>query len=149
MSVKPVRLFIDPILHKPCEMIADFTGLDNLAGDMVETMLAYGGVGLAAPQIGIDKNLAVLYLENKTKIIVVANLKLICYTKETDTQLEGCLSCPGVSISMKRYLGIEIEAQNLLGEKVKYRFTDYDARIAQHEIAHLNGVMIIDNLLKL
>ena len=112
-------------------------------------MLSYRGIGLAANQIGVNKNLAVLYLENKTKIIVVANLKLICYTKETDIQLEGCLLCPGVSIPIKRYLGVEIEAQNLLGEKVQYRFTDYDARIAQHEIAHLNGIMIVDNLIKL
>jgi peptide deformylase len=149
MSVKPVRLFIDPILHKPCELVTDFTGLDNLAGDMIETMLSYRGVGLSANQIGVNKNFAALYLEDKTKIIVVANLKIKGYTKETEILNEGCLSCPGVSIPMKRCLGIEIEAQRLSGEIINLRFEGFDARILQHEADHLQGKLIINNLIKL
>src|SRR5713226_9042197 len=102
MSIKPVRLFTDKILHKPVDLITDFTGLDNLAGDMIETMLSYRGIGLSANQIGENKNLAVLYLENKTKIILVANIRKIGYTKESDIQEEGCLSCPGVLVPMRR-----------------------------------------------
>ena len=149
MSVKPVRLYIDPVLHKPCDLITDFTGLDNLAGDMIETMLSYRGIGLAANQIGVNKNLAALYLEDKTKIILVANIIIKGYTKETDIQKEGCLSCPGVSVQVKRCLGIEVEAQRLNGDKINLKFDGYDARILQHEYDHLNGKLIINNLMKL
>jgi peptide deformylase len=149
VSVKPVRLHIDPILHKPVDLITDFTGVDNLAGDMIETMLAYRGVGLSANQIGVNKNLAALYVEDKSKIILVANIKITRYTKETDILNEGCLSCPGVSVAMTRYLGIEIEAQRINGEKILLQFNGFDARILQHEYDHLNGKLIINNLMKL
>lgn len=149
MSIRPVRLYIDPILHKPCDLITDFTGLDNLAGDMIETMLSYRGVGLAANQVGENKNLALLYLEDKTKILAVANIKIIGYTKETEVLNEGCLSCPGVSVAVNRALGIKIEAQRLSGEKINLTFEGYDARIVQHEYDHLNGKLIINNLIKL
>jgi peptide deformylase len=149
MSIQPVRLYIDPILHKPCELVTDFTQLDNLAGDMIETMLSYHGIGLAANQIGVNKNLAALYLEDKTKILLVANIKIIGYTKETEILKEGCLSCPGVSVAMNRALGIQIEAQRLNGDKINLSFEGYDARILQHEYDHLQGRLIINNLIKL
>ena len=149
MSVKPVRLYIDPVLKRSCPFIEDFTGLDNLAGDMIETMLSYNGIGLAANQIGESKNLAALYLEDKSKIILVANIKIIGYTKETEVANEGCLSCPGVTIAVKRFLGIKIEAQRLSGEKINLNFEGWDARILQHEYDHLQGKLIINNLIKL
>src|SRR6185295_15080652 len=108
MSVQPVRLYIEPVLNKPVDLITDFTGLDNIAGDMIETMLAYKGVGLAANQIGLNKNLAALYIENKTKILIVANIIITGYTKEVDVLDEGCLSCPGVSVSVKRPVGVRV-----------------------------------------
>jgi peptide deformylase len=149
VSVKPVRLFIDPILSQPTELITDFPISEELAGDMIETMLSYRGVGLSANQIGVNKNLAVLYLENKTKIIVVAGIKIIGYTNETDIKDEGCLSCPGVVVPMKRSLAVRIEGQRLSGEKVNLEFEGFDARILQHEFDHLCGKLIINNLLKL
>ena len=149
MSVKPVRLYIDPILHKPVDLITDFTGLDNLAGDMIETMLSYHGVGLSANQIGVNKNIAALYVEDKSKIIMVANIKITRYNKDMDVMNEGCLSCPGVSLPIKRYKAIEIEAQRLTGEKILLQFEGFDARILQHEYDHLNGRLIINNLIKL
>jgi len=147
--ILPVRLFIDPILKKLTLPITDFTGVDKIAEQMISTMFEYRGIGLSANQVGLPLNLAVLHLENKSKIIVVANIIIKGYTKETDIQSEGCLSCPGVSIPIKRWLGVEIEAQNLKGEKVEYRFVDYDARILQHEWDHICGRMIIDNIGKL
>ena len=146
MSVQPVRLYIEPVLNKKVDLITDFIGLDNIAGDMIETMLAYKGVGLAANQIGLNKNLAALYIENKSKILVVANIIITGYTKETDDLTEGCLSCPGVIVNVRRALGVRIEAQKLNGEKINLEFTGYDARIVQHEADHLNGKLIINNL---
>jgi peptide deformylase len=144
--ILPVRLYIDPILKKPTELITDFSNLEELAGNMIQTMLEYRGVGLAANQVGISKNLAALYLVDKTQILVVANIIIKGYTKETDIQHEGCLSCPGVSVPVKRYLGIEFEAQRLNGDKINLKLEGYDARILQHEFEHLQGRMIIDSL---
>jgi len=90
-----------------------------------------------------------LYLEDKTKILVVANIIITGYTKETDDLVEGCLSCPGVNVKMRRAKGVRIECQRLSGEKVNLEFTGYDARIVQHEADHLNGKLIINNLMKL
>ncbi len=149
MSVKPVRLYIDPILHKPVDLITDFTGLDNLAEDMIQTMLSYRGVGLSANQIGVNKNLAALYLEDKSKIILVANIKIMGYTKETEILQEGCLSCPGVSVVIRRALGVQVEAQRLSGEVVNLKFEGFDARILQHEFDHLQGRLIINNFVKI
>lgn len=149
MSVQPVRLFIDPILHKPVDLITDFTGLDNIALDMIETMLEYRGIGLSANQIGLNKNLAALYLEDKTKIILVANIKILRYNKDTDVVSEGCLSCPGISVPVRRYTGVEIEAQRINGDKIILPLEGFDARILQHEYDHLNGKLIANNLMKL
>ncbi|MGH7974784.1 MAG: peptide deformylase [bacterium] len=149
MSVQPVRLYVDPILHKPCELITDFTTLDNIVSDMVETMLEYRGVGLSANQVGVNKNLAVLYIENKTKIIVVTNIKILRYNKEANILNEGCLSCPGITIPIRRYTEVEIEAQRLNGETFTLKLNDFDARILQHEYDHLCGKLIINNLVKL
>lgn len=149
MSVKPVRLYIEPVLNKPVELVTDFTELDNIAGDMIETMLAYKGIGLAANQIGLNKNLAALYIENKSKILVVANLIITGYTKETDVLTEGCLSCPGVDVNMKRAVGVKVECQKLNGETINLEFMGFDARIVQHEVDHLNGKLIINNLMQL
>lgn len=147
--IQPVRLYLDPVLHKPVDLITDFTGLDNLAIDMIETMQAYNGIGLAANQIGVNKNLAALYLEDKTKILMVANIKILRYNKETTVLKEGCLSCPGINIPITRYKAVEIECQRLSGEKIILQFEGFDARILQHEYDHLNGRLITNNLIKL
>jgi len=149
MSIQPVRLFTDLILKKPCKFITDFTGVDNIASDLIETMLEYKGVGLAANQIGVDKNITALHLEDKTKIIVVANIIITRYTKEVEVSNEGCLSCPGIWLPIKRYSGIEIECQGITGEKLEFQLTGYDARILQHEFDHICGRLITDTLMKL
>lgn len=149
MTTLPVRLYPDKILRQPTELITDFTGMEALSQAMVETMHGYKGVGLAAPQIGLSIQLAILNLENKNKILVVANPVILCYTKEKDIQPEGCLSSPGITVNMERFLGIDIECQFLTGEVVQLRLTDYDARIAQHELDHLQGKCIADKISKL
>jgi peptide deformylase len=148
MSVLPVRLFIDKVLHQSTELVTNFNSeeLFNLSQDMVETMMANRGIGLAAPQIGVSKNLAVLWLKDKTEIKVVANLKLICYAKESRIELEGCLSAPGISIKMQRPTWVEFEYQKLNGEKDKMRLEGYDSRIFFHEYFHLQGRMITDSI---
>lgn len=145
-----VRLYTDPILSQVCKPIDNFNdpALEQLVQEMIAAMQAYNGVGLAAPQIGESKQLAILHVENRTKILVIANPVIIRQSKERDKKIEGCLSCPGISLPIKRLKGVEVEVQNLMGEKVQYRFTDYDARIFLHEFDHLCGKTIAHKSLK-
>jgi peptide deformylase len=78
--------------------------------------------------------------------MTIINPIIIGRTKEKDKKMEGCLSAPGVSVLMKRHLGVDVECQNLQGEKIQYRFTNYDARVLQHEWDHLNGRCIAHKL---
>lgn len=147
--IKPIRLFIDPVLHRPTELITNFTdpSLQELAQDMIETMHCNRGIGLAAPQIGVNKNICVMNLENKSKLMILANLKILRYSKDDrDTQVEGCLSSPGISVKVKRYKVVEVEGNLLSGEKVQFRFDGFDARIVQHEIDHCFSKLIVDNI---
>ena len=151
MSVLSVRLFTDKVLHQSTELITNFNSeeLFKLSQDMIETMFQYKGIGLAAPQVGVNKNLAVMHLENKSKLILVANCQNICYNKECKEGLEGCLSSPNISVKMKRFTEIKFDALNLLGDLVHYELSGFDAVIAQHEIFHLQGQMITDHIKKL
>lgn len=147
--ILPVRLFTDSVLHKVCDPIVDFSNIQELAESMLSTMYENRGIGLAAPQIGISKQLFIANIENKSRIIMVANPKVICYTKETDIQKEGCLSAPGININMIRPLGVEFEYYKLNGEKDKMKLEGFDARIFFHEYSHIQGQMITDSMGKL
>lgn len=144
----PIRLFVDPILHKPCEFVTVFDEqLQELVQDMIETMHKNNGIGLAAPQIGISKQLIVMNLENKTKLLGLANARIIRYSKDDkDIQVEGCLSSPSISVNVKRYKVVEVEGNLLNGEKVQFRFDGFDSRIVQHEINHCLGKLIVDDV---
>ena len=149
--ILPVRLFIDPILHKPTELVTNFNSdeLFDLVASMLLTMQENRGIGLAAPQVGVDKNLAVLWLKEKTEILVVANIGKICYNKEWSEELEGCLSAPNISVKIKRPTWVEFEYQKLNVEKDKMRLEGFDSRIFFHEYSHLQGQMITDSIGKL
>jgi len=152
MSVLSVRLFTDKVLHQPTELVTNFNSeeLFKLANDMVETMFQYKGIGLAAPQVGVGKNLAIMWLKDKTEILVVANIQKVCYNKEgQDIMEEGCLSAPNISVKIKRPTWVEFEYCKLNGEKDKMRLEGFDARIFFHEYSHLQGQMITDSIGKL
>jgi peptide deformylase len=151
MSILSVRLFTDKVLHQSTDLVTNFNSEDlfKLSQDMIETMFQYKGIGLAAPQVGVDKNLAVLWLKEKTEILVVANIGKICYNKEWSEELEGCLSAPNISVKIKRPTWVEFEYQKLNGEKDKMRLEGFDSRIFFHEYSHLQGQMITDSIGKL
>ncbi len=144
----PIRLYTDPILSIPCKWVENFDdpSLEILVNEMINTMQQYNGVGLASTQVGDNRSVCILHVEDRTKIMVLVNPRVLRHTKEKSRQVEGCLSTPGISIPIKRYKGVEVEAQNLLGEKVQYRFTDYDCRIFLHEWDHLQGKTIAQSL---
>lgn len=142
-----MRLLGDPVLRTPAREVSDFDEvLEAQARQMVEAMRRHGGVGLAAPQVGICRRLVVVAPRNSEEVLALVNPKLTEHSAETQTDTEGCLSIPGLSIEVERPLAVRIEAQDLAGDHVDLAATGRAARILQHELDHLNGRLIVDYL---
>ena len=149
MSVLPIRLYPDPVLRDECVAIEEFDrDLKRLADDMVETMYAAPGVGLAAPQVGVSKRLAVVDVsvgEEEGALLVMVNPEIID-DHGNDTDLEGCLSIPGLTEKVKRPETVRVRAQDLTGDPFEFDAEGFTARAVCHEIDHLNGVLFVDHL---
>lgn len=122
----------------------------KIAKEMFLVMYAAEGVGLAAPQVGINKRLMV-YNESGDKKkwlneIVMVNPKIVEFSEAKDVEVEACLSFPDMNGKVERSKWIKVEAQNLKGKKIKKKFKGWEARIFQHEYDHLDGVVYIDRL---
>ena len=128
--------------------------IKELSFNMVETMIEGQGIGLAAPQVGELKRIIVVHpikertADEKTskKPQVFINPRITKKSKETEIGEEGCLSFPGLFLKIKRAKVLEIEALNENGEKIQVRAEGLPARIFQHEIDHLDGILFIDKL---
>ncbi len=149
MAVLPIRLYPDPILRTRCQEVEHFDAdLRRLADDMVETMHAAPGVGLAAPQVGIDRRLAVVDLsvgKEPGQVIVMVNPE-IAAREGSVTEEEGCLSIPELTDKVDRPQRIEIKARDLAGEPFALAADGWLARAICHEVDHLDGVLFVDHL---
>lgn len=138
------------------------TKTKKLIKDMIPTMYGDDGIGLAAPQVGENLRICVvgkdalpkLTIDNKhlTVDLVLVNPVWTKINKKTAWDTEGCLSVPGIFGEVKRYTNIEVTAWNELGEEIKFMAQDFFARVIQHEVDHLDGILFIDkakNLYKL
>ena len=135
----------NPILRRKSEEIKEITPeIKELALDMQETMMKNKGIGLAASQIGILKRMIAIKTETGPEVFV--NPKIIKKSKEKEIMEEGCLSFPEFFLEIKRPKKVEIEAINLDGKKVKIQAGGLLARVFQHEIDHLDGILFIDRL---
>lgn len=143
MSILPIITYPNPILEKKAKQINDPNDpvIAELILDMLETMENSNGVGLAAPQIGQSLQLSTIKLENTTYVLI--NPKIIWRSWKKNVSEEGCLSFPGRFIPVKRYSAIKIEALDRKGKKIQIESNDFLARVLQHEIDHLNGVLYI------
>lgn len=158
MTILDIVTLPDPILRQKTHKITKFDDdLQRLIDDMIETMREAPGVGLAAPQVGKPISLTVIEtlpdvdddgneLEETRKLYVLVNPEIIWSSRELVDGIEGCLSIPGYLGEVERHDSIRVRAQDRYGRKVRYRVYDWDARIFQHEIDHLNGVLYIDKL---
>jgi len=138
----------DTVLRQKAEKVSKF---DENLRKMVTRMfkLMYeggetGGVGLAAPQIGISKSILVYDIGRRSGVLV--NPKIVAHSEETEIGEEGCLSVPGIYGPVKRYKWIIVEYQDLNGRKKKEKFEDFDARVIQHEMDHLDGILFVDKI---
>ncbi len=138
-----VKTFGDPVLKSRSTPVKDFDeSLERLADDMLSTMRAHDGVGLAANQVGRLKRILVAAVEEEEYVLV--NPVVESRTEESETSPEGCLSIPGVHVEVERAKGITISGKSATGEPVRIEVEGLLARILQHEIDHLDGVLILD-----
>ena len=119
-------------------------GLMDLCRGMAKTMYDAPGIGLAAPQVGVLKRVIVYDLEGEGRVIALCNPEIIELSDEVAVDDEGCLSLPGISVPVERALTVVCEAQTLKGSPVRIEADGLHARVLQHEIDHLDGVLILD-----
>ncbi len=157
MAIRKIVTVPDPVLRRKARKITEFDrDFQQLVEDMVETMRKAPGVGLAAPQVGVSTQLIVVEYSIKEdededaprKLFVLANPVIVQASAETDTGVEGCLSIPGLVGEVDRSLSITLKGQNRRGQPVKVKAKGWLARIFQHEIDHLEGVLFTDRASK-
>ena len=149
MSVRPVRLYGDPVLREKAREIVEFDDeLRRLVEDMRETMHAYNGVGLAGNQIGVAQRVAVVDVpldEERRARLTLVN-PVIVERSGSEVDEEGCLSIPGVWEDVTRARRIKMRARDEHGATYEVEAEGYLARALQHEIDHLDGVLFVDRL---
>lgn len=149
MALLPIRIYPDPVLRVRCLDVTVFDEeLRRLAGDMIETMHAAPGIGLAAPQVGVEKRLAVIDLsvgEDPAQVHVLVNPEVV-HREGLITEVEGCLSLPGINDKVDRPERVKVRAMDLDGKPFELEEEGWFARALCHEIDHLNGVLFIDHL---
>ncbi len=147
--VYPIVKFGDPVLEKPAAPITEFDdALKKLVEDMFESMYAAHGVGLAAPQIGISKRVAVIdvsFKEDPNARIVLVNPEII-HTEGRITSNEGCLSLPEFREKVTRPRSVTARGQNLEGKTIEVSGEELLARALVHETDHLNGKLYISHI---
>lgn len=146
MPIFPIRTFGDPVLRTPATPVDDIDeSIHRLVEDMIETMYDAPGVGLAAPQIGVSKRVAVFDAQDDTGVHVLINPELV----ETEGEYpfdEGCLSVPGHYWTITRPAFARARGLDLEGKPVEYAGVGLLGRVLQHEIDHLDGHLLIDRL---
>ena len=158
MAVREIITVPNKLLRKNCKEVKDFgPSTQQLIDDMVETMREAPGVGLAAPQIGILEQIIVVeYFENEDdaetegkqpKLFTIVNPQIKKYSNIEVDGVEGCLSIPGYVGTVTRSESITIKAQDRHGQKITLKPKGWLARIFQHEIDHLSGVLFTDKAL--
>lgn len=134
----------NPVLKQRASEIdaASDAGLRELVRAMAETMYAENGVGLAAPQVGVDKRVIVVDVDDK--LAALCNPRIIEFSEEKAVEEEGCLSVPGVTVPVERSTRVVCAGETIEGREIVLDAEDLLARVLQHEIDHLDGVIILD-----
>src|SRR5512141_220740 len=155
MTLRKIVTLPEPVLRRKAHAVTKFDkNLQTLIEDMVETMREAPGVGLAAPQIGLSERLIVVeYFEKEEdeekedaprKVWAVLNPEVVKASEEKRLGVEGCLSIPNLVGEVERHAAIQVKGLNRHGKPIKIKAEGWLARIFQHEIDHLNGVIFTD-----
>lgn len=142
-ALRQIRVFGDPVLREKAQPVASFGGdLTKLAERMTGIMRDAPGIGLAATQVGVVRRLLVYQVEDETHALV--NPEVEAVVDDTEIVDEGCLSLPGIVVPVERSLVIDVRARDVQGRPLEFTAEGLEARIIQHELDHLDGVLIID-----
>lgn len=158
MTIRNIVTVPEPVLRRKAHPVTTFDkDLQVLIDDMIETMRAAPGVGLAAPQVGVSQRVIVVeYAEQeeakegeepkevKPRLYVMVNPEIVKTSAETEMGVEGCLSVPGLVGEVERKQVIQVRGYNRRGQPMKLKVHGWLARIFQHEIDHLNGILFTD-----
>jgi peptide deformylase len=161
MALRHIVTLPDPVLKRKAKPITKFDkDLQTLIDDMIETMRDAPGVGLAAPQVNISEQLIVVEYsedddeeeaedaeekpEKPKKLFVMINPEIVKTSEEKVLGVEGCLSIPGIQGEVERYEAIQVKGLNRFGRPQKLKVDGWMARIFQHEIDHLNGILFTE-----
>ena len=138
-----IRTFGDPVLKTRAAPVANFDeSLVRLTRDMLSTMRDNDGVGLAANQVGRLKRVLVASVEDEDYVIV--NPVLTGMSDATERAPEGCLSIPGIQVEVERPTSVTVSGTDASGKPLQIEASDTLARVLQHEVDHLDGVLILD-----
>ncbi|NMB41635.1 MAG: peptide deformylase [Firmicutes bacterium] len=147
MAIRNIRKQPDPVLREKTAFVSRFNApLHRLLDDMAETMLDVEGAGLAAPQVGISKKIIVV--RDGDGIVEIINPE-ITYSEGESIGIEGCLSIPGIYGEVPRFARVTVKGLDRSGRKLEIFGEEFLARVLQHEIDHLQGILFIDKALRL
>ena len=160
MALRRIVTLPDPVLKRKAHPVNKFDKtLHTLLDDMVETMRDAPGVGLAAPQIGLSERIIVIeYFERDEqeevedapkKVWAVINPEIVKVSEEKLIGVEGCLSIPGLVGEVERHAEVQVKGLNRHGKSMKIKARGWLARIFQHEIDHLNGILFTERATRL
>jgi peptide deformylase len=149
MAVREIMKYPEEVLKRKTVTVTSFDqDLQTLIEDMIETMYAAPGIGLAAPQVGSSKRLAVIDIssgENKFPLLVLINPVIVSYEGEIEFE-EGCLSLPEYTAKVRRAEKVVVKSLDREGRSTEIEATDLLAVALQHEIDHLEGMLLIDRI---
>ena len=145
-QVRPVRLFGDPVLRSVADPVTEFDGaLRALVDDMGSTMAHENGAGLAANQIGVLRRVIVWEDGGRQGHLVNPEWSAVV-DAQVDAHVEGCLSIPGIYNEVERYETVDVRGVDVDGSPVEFRASGFLARVIQHEVDHLDGVLFLKRL---
>lgn len=156
MAICEIVTLPEPVLRRKARKVTNFgAALQNLIDDMVDTMRSAPGVGLAAPQVDISQRIIVLEYGDEddesvpAKLHVIVNPHITYLSPETVVGAEGCLSVPGIVGDVERSTAVTVKGFSRHGQPLTIKAKGWLARIFQHEIDHLDGVMFVDRAEKI
>jgi peptide deformylase len=140
-----------PVLRRKAHKVTVFDkDFQALVDNMIETMREAPGVGLAAPQVNVSSRVIVVEYgddedeDTPKKLYAVANPEIVSHSDETELGVEGCLSVPGLVGEVERYTEVVVKGLNRYGKPTRIKASGWMARIFQHEVDHLDGVLFVD-----
>jgi peptide deformylase len=144
LALAQVRQYGDPVLRMRAHEVTSFDeDLQRLATRMKQLMHDARGVGLAATQVGILQRVFV-FQKGEDDVVAVVNPTLVDLSDETEIEDEGCLSIQGVTMPVERHLRVSVEGKDEEGDDLRFELEGHPARVAQHELDHLDGALILD-----